>query len=149
MKILKLSKVSLLRRKIIDFVVRLIEFFQSKINNKNLYRLKKIFLSFKGNVIFIIEEKGWAIEWDAKYITQNLKKLNLIDAEIATNYFVKNKIVHWGSINTLILNNHLARLNTSNINVLTWFHIVPNDTRIKYIPILKKRIDILHTSSII
>jgi glycosyltransferase involved in cell wall biosynthesis len=146
MEKLELSDISVLRKKLIDLSIRVIDFLQSILHHKNLYRLKKNLLSFKGNVIFIIEEKGWAIEWDAKYITRNLKKLNLIDAEIATNFLVKKKIIHWGSINCLILKNHLARIDNSNINVLTWFHLVPNDYRIKYIPILKKKMDILHTS---
>ena len=146
MKKLKLKEISLSKKLFLDTIIKIVENLRLRIVHQNLFRLYKFLLSFKANVIFIIEEKGWVIEWEAKFITNNLRKLKLIDTEIASNFLVKKKIIHWGSINCLIRPNGLARFNSSNVNVLTWYHIVPGDVRIKYLPYLEKKIDVLHTA---
>ena len=147
MKKLKLKEISLLKKKILDIIIKIVENLRLRIDHPNLFRLHKFLLSFRANVIFIIEEGGWVIEWEAKFITINLRKLRLIDAEIATNFLVKKKIIHWASVNSLIRPNGLARFNSSNVNVLTWYHIVPGDNRLKFIPWLNKKLELLHTPS--
>ncbi len=37
--------------------------------------------------------------------------------------------------------------NDSNKSVLTWFHIIRNDKRVKFIPLLNNRVEIVHTAS--
>lgn len=132
-----------------NFIFILIDFIQLKYNLTNLDKFKKLLLGLKSKVIFIIEGNNWSIAWDGYYITQNLKKLNLIEAEIASPFFAKKKLIHFGSINLLIKSHKLVRLKKSNKHILTWFHIDPSDKRLKFIPLLNNKIDILHTSSFI
>lgn len=149
MKKLKLKDISLFKKKLLDIIIKIVENLRLRIDHQNLFRIYKLLLSFKANVIFIVEEGGWVIEWEARFITNNLRKLRLIDAEIATNFLVKKKIIHWGSVNCLIRPNGLARFNNSNVNVLTWYHIVPGDNRLKFVPLLNKKLDLLHTPSLV
>lgn len=111
--------------------------------------LKSIILSYKAEIIFVIEGGNWVIDWIGKYITENLKKLRLIDAEISNPFLVKNKIVHFGSINCLISDKGVYNLHKSNKKIVTWFHIDKNEQLLKFVPLLNKYIDILHTSNII
>lgn len=113
--------------------------------------LKQKLFSFKAKVIYITEGANWAIDWEGKYITENLNKLRLINSEyiskIVSPFLAKNKIIHFGSIDCLIQDNKIIDLNKSHKVVLTWFHIDPTDKNLKIIPSLNKRIDLLHTSS--
>lgn len=133
----------------LNLLLKSIDFIQTMYNFKKLNKLKNFLQGIKVNVVFLIEEKSWAIAWIGYYITRYLRELNLIEAEIGSSYFAKSKIIHFGSINCLIGSKNLASLKKSNKHVLTWFHITPDDKRLKYIPLLNKRIDILHVSSLV
>ncbi|MFX1385273.1 MAG: glycosyltransferase family 4 protein [Promethearchaeota archaeon] len=109
--------------------------------------LNKILIMFRTKVLFIVEGANWAIYWVGKDISDNLKKLNLIDIELSSPILPRKKILHFGSINCLINSNGVVRIAKSNKVVLTWFHIDKNDKRIKYIPLLNEKLDLLHTSS--
>jgi len=133
----------------LEVIIRFIDFILLKYDLQILNILKKVLLSFKAKVVFIVEGGNWSIFWDGKYITENLKKLGLVNTEIASPLLAKNKIIHWGSISCLIGDKGLIYLDKSNKNIVTWFHVVPSDKRLKFVPYLNKKIDILHTSNII
>lgn len=134
---------------ILSIVLKLIDFLNKKVEFKLLYFLKRILLSFKAEVIFVTKQR-WVPLSIAENITYNLKKLGLISAEISSPILAKNKIIHFGTINSFFKNGKPIRLrNSTNKIVVTWYHISPLDRKIKYIPILKNKIDILHTSNII
>ena len=107
--------------------------------------LKRFIVRFKVKVIFLIEDANWAIKIVAVNITYNLKKLGLIDVEFDRRYFGKNKIIHYGSINCILRENAIIRVNNSNKHILTFFHVSSDDYYIKYIPYLKKKIDLVLT----
>jgi len=136
---------------ILNFFLKIIDYLLSRYNKKNniLLKLKKFILSLKAELIYKIEANKWSILWDGKYITENLKKLGLLKAEIGTIFLSRNKIIHFGSINSIFREQGLTNLNKLNKIILTWFHIDPSDIRLKFVPLLNKKIDILHTSSII
>jgi len=116
-------------------------------SNTFLNEIKKLLLGLNAELIFTTEGKSWAIERVVKYLTKNLNKQKLIHAEISSPRHFQKKIIHFASINCLVTNNVLIKVKTSNKTVLTWFHITPTDIRLKYVPILNKIIDIVHTSS--
>ncbi|MHA1284334.1 MAG: glycosyltransferase family 4 protein [Promethearchaeota archaeon] len=146
-KKIKNSKPLLLKEKLFNFILFPINFYLLKNNKQALLNLKKLILSFKAKLIYVIEDHEWVINWVGKYITENLKKFGLIDAEIGIPKFSKKKIIHWGSINALIIeNNKINFINNKNYNILTWYHIAPDDKKIKYIPLLNKKLDLIHTS---
>jgi hypothetical protein len=137
-----------LSEKIFNFIIKPIDFLIKRYKIKTVIRLKKLLLSFKANVIYIVEEDNWSIEWDGKYITTNLKKLGVVNAEISSMLPARKKIIHFGSLSCVFRQNKFRGLKKSNYYVLTWFHIVPEDYRLKFIPLLNKKIDIFHTSNI-
>jgi glycosyltransferase involved in cell wall biosynthesis len=130
----------------IDIILIFLKYILKKCNNSYLDKLKRFLVGIKAEVIYVVEDEGWAIEWVGKYITRNLKKLNLIKAEITKPQILKKKIIHYGSINCLINNNTLIQKHRSNKIVLTWFHISPKDDRVKLIPLINRYVDIVHTS---
>ena len=131
----------------LNILILFIDFVFKWYNPTILNKLKKILLSFRADVIFVIEEGSWSIAWDGKYITESLKKLKLINTELSTPYFARNKIIHFGSINCLINPYGLIELKESNKYIVTWFHILSEDRRLKIVPFLNKKIDFFHTSS--
>ncbi len=131
-----------------DIIIKLINFFLAKKDLQALITFKKLLLSSKAQVIFIIEEVNWSIRSDALYITDNLKKLGLINAELASTLLAKNKIVHFSSINCLFGTKGFTELrNKSNKKIVTWFHIVPTDERLKFVSLLNDKVDLVHTSN--
>ena len=131
----------------LNILILFIDFVLKWYNLTILTKIKKILLSYRADVIFVIEDGNWAIAWVGKYITESLKKLKLINTELSTHYFATNKIIHFGSINCLINPYGLIELKESNKNIVTWFHILPEDKRLKIVPFLNKKVDFLHTPS--
>jgi len=116
-------------------------------NSTLLNEIKKLLLGLNAELIFATEGKSWAIEGVVKYLIKNLNRLGLINAEISNPRLFKEKIIHFGSFNCLLNNKGLIKVKNPNKMVLTWYHITPNDIRLKFVPILNKIIDIVHTSS--
>ncbi len=106
-----------------------------------------VFFSKKYQLIYIVESADWSIRWDGKYITKNINESTPIKSRISTTSIgLRKKIIHFGSVNTFISENGIKNIHKSNKIVLTWFHVSPNDPRVKFIPELNKKIDIAHTS---
>lgn len=133
--------------KFLDIVIYLLDFINLRCNFKFLFILKRNLLTFKADVIFIDERKNWAVTWIGKYLTENLKKLRSINAEIASPIMAKNQIIHWGAISYLIKVG-FSYLN-KNSNIVNWYHLENNDKRIKIIPILNEKLDFVVTPSTI
>jgi len=116
---------------------------KSKIALSILLRSVKNFFS-QSRLFYVVENADWSIKHDGLSITKNLK---LASSITTTHYGIRNSIIHYGSINTFIHGKKGLRLpHKSNRIVLTWFHIAPNDSRVKYIPEAVKYVDLWHTS---
>jgi len=121
----------------------------AKHNISALIILKRFFISNQAELIFLIEDANWAIKLVGKYITSHLNEIGLIKAEIDRRYSLKNKIVHYGSINCILRDDAIIKVDESNKHVLTFFHISSDDYYINYLPYLIKKIGIIHTSNFI
>lgn len=99
---------------------------------------------------YVIEAANWSIKWDGKYITHNLNNQKLLKAKTTTMCKgIYNQIVHCGSVNTFSTSKEFWRPHKSNKVVLTWFHVVPDDPRIKFVKEAQRDIETIHTSSAI
>ncbi|MBT3817676.1 MAG: glycosyltransferase family 4 protein [Candidatus Magasanikbacteria bacterium] len=105
--------------------------------------IKNIFS--KKDVIYIIENSNWSIGWDGHYITRALKSFLKSDYRV-TSKFLENTIIHFGSIHTFLKQDSFVSISRSNNIVVTWFHVVAEDPRLKKVPELNKKIDLLHVS---
>ncbi len=115
-----------------------------------LVQIKDTFLnliSFKTKLFYIVESSNWSIKWDGKYIVEQLNKNFELKSKITTSRFcLKNKIIHFGSLNTFIKFTGFVKIHQSNKIVLTWFHVTENDPRIRFIHELNKKTTYVHTS---
>lgn len=103
----------------------------------NFFSPKKLF--------FISESADWVINWISYYLVKNLNSKIGCKLTITAN-FLKNKIIHFNSVNTFVNQKGIKKVHQSNTVILTWFHLSPDDKRIKYIKELNKTVDLVHTS---
>lgn len=106
--------------------------------------LKNIFLKY--DIVYIVETADWSIKWDGFYLSSNLKKNRIKSRTASSSKYIKNSIIHFGSVNTFINENGIKKVDKSNKIILTWFHITEDDKRIKFIPELNNKVDLVHTS---
>lgn len=115
------------------------------------YKFKKIIgnlMDRNCKLIYLVEEPEWSINWDGRQLTDNLNTLRLIKSRVSTTHLgLKNKIIHFGSIHTIINHGHIINIDRSNKVVLTWFHLTDNDENIRFIPQLTRAVDLFHTAS--
>ncbi|MDD3607711.1 MAG: glycosyltransferase family 4 protein [Candidatus Moranbacteria bacterium] len=112
---------------------------------------KNVFLNIlnnhKNDIFHVVEGVDWAVFQVGKNICRNNNTTKTKKIKLTTTHIgLRNKIIHFGSVNTLISKNGVKSVHPSNKIVLTWFHIPSDDKRIKYIPELNKKIDVVHTS---
>jgi glycosyltransferase involved in cell wall biosynthesis len=101
-------------------------------------------------LFYVTEHADWSIKWDGKYITENLNNSGLIRARMTTVHSgIRNQIIHFGSVNTFLTSKGFRKPYESNKVILTWFHVVPDDPRIRFVKEAKKYVDVVHTASII
>lgn len=101
-------------------------------------------------LFYVVEAADWSIKWDGKYITKNINNQKLLKAKTTTMYKgIHNQIIHFGSVNTFLTSKGFLIPNKSNKVVLTWFHVVPDDPRIKFVKEAQESVNIVHTSSVI
>jgi len=142
-----LNSIKIYIKNLCEYIIDLIIHLFPISDNTLLNEIKKLLLGINAELIFATEGKSWVIKMVVKYLTKNLNEQELIKAEISNPRHFKKKIIHFGSINCLLNNKGLTKVKTPNKTVLTWFHITPTDIRLKFVPILNKIIDIVHTSS--
>ncbi|MFX0186786.1 MAG: glycosyltransferase family 4 protein [Candidatus Hodarchaeota archaeon] len=132
--------------KFLNIVIKILDFIYSKYKLQIFYILRRNILTLRAQVIFVCEQTSWAVFWIGKNLTEKLKEMELINAEIASPLLAKNKIIHWGAINYLIKIGR-SYLEKPNFNIINWYHVVPNDERLNFIPYLNKHVDLLITAS--
>jgi len=103
-------------------------------------------------LFYVIELANWSIKWDGRYITECLRRRNLLSAKITTTHRgIKNQIIHFGS-RTTFLPKTWEEVDLSNKIVFTWFHGTEehkdpaNLAMIKVLPEASTKADIVHTS---
>lgn len=101
----------------------------------------------KYGFFYVGESVPWTIQGEGKYLTENLNKLGLIKAKITTTPFgLKNKIIHFGSLNSFLIFKKWGGVSLKNKIVVTCFHCLPQDPRLKGIKNLKEVV-LFHTAA--
>jgi len=100
---------------------------------------------FSNNRLFyIVDNAEWSIRHDGIMITNNITKIK--STITLTHLGIRNSIVHYGSIGSFISSKKIKLAHSSNRIIVTWFHVVPNDIRIKMIPEADSYVNLWHTS---
>lgn len=102
----------------------------------------------KSNIVFIVDSANWATRFTSQGVISGLQRTMGIKIPLLESpYLLRNKIIHFGAVNTLISSaNRISIPHSSNKIALSWFHITPNDPRLNLIGKLNKIVDIVHTS---
>lgn len=101
-------------------------------------------------LFYITEPVDWVIKQVGIELLTNLDtQKNLKTLMTITHKGIKNQIIHFGSVNTFLDSKGFKKPHKSNKVVLTWFHVVPDDPRIRLAKEAHKYVDIVHTSSTI
>lgn len=101
----------------------------------------------KFNLAYIVETYDWSIKHDGKSITQALNQQGLLKARITyCPCLLKNQIIHFGSVNTFFTKHGWNRPHSSNRVILTWFHILEGDPRVKQLAEVQGELHAIHTS---
>ncbi|MBT3539022.1 hypothetical protein HN481_02755, partial [Candidatus Parcubacteria bacterium] len=101
----------------------------------------------RNKLIFISEPINWVIEEICFELISNINKKYSIKSNISYSpIFLKNKVLHFSSIATLVKGDRVVNFNDSNKSVLSWYHVLPDDKRIPFIPELNNKINFVHTS---
>ena len=130
-------------------LIKILDFILLRFNFRLLSKLKEIISSFKAKLIFVVMTKDWVVYWIGKYISETLNKFKLIDSVATSPKKVRNKIIHWGSINYFIHNREFSKLNKhdTNIHIMSIYHLLKNDIRLKLIPFLNEKLSFIITPS--
>jgi len=99
----------------------------------------------KADLLYIGENVNWVTDWIGFSIIKNLPT-NFKARQTVFTPFIRNKILHFGSVGTFVRKNGIRKIHKSNKVVVTWFHIINNDPRLKYISELNQRADFIHTA---
>lgn len=101
-------------------------------------------------LFYVTEPADWVIKRIGKDIARNLKIQGLLKTSMTTTHKgIHNQIIHFGSVNTFLTSKGFKKVNTTNKVILTWFHVVPDDPRIRFVKEAQKYVDVVHTASII
>lgn len=96
---------------------------------------------------YVVETYDWVIKQDGESITQTLNRQGLAKARITyCPCLLKNQTIHFGSVNTFFTKRGWNRPHPSNRVILTWFHILEGDPRVKRLAEVQEELHAIHTS---
>ena len=121
--------------------------------------MKRILLRLKGIVgnltaglrgfklAYIVETYDWSIKHDGESITRALNQQHLVKTRITyCPCLLHNQIIHFGSVNTFFTKTGWNKPHPSNRVILTWFHILDDDPRVKRLVQIQQELHAIHTS---
>lgn len=95
----------------------------------------------------IVEANDWAIKNVGMSVTDSLNTHQLLHSRISTTPIgLRNQIIHFDSVHTFVKKNPLIRPTLSNNIILTWFHVLEGDKRVKRLADIQKEIHAIHTA---
>lgn len=110
-----------------------------------LYTLKTNLVN-PGKIALVSEPADWVIKEIAQEIVVEVNAKHAYGAFVTYGpRWLRNKIIHFTSVNTYINEGKLVPVHSSNRILFTWYHVLPNDKRLAFIPELNKRVDRFHT----
>lgn len=108
--------------------------------------LKNIFC--RARIVLVYENVDWVIKQISRELEAEINKIYGADTIMSspTSLFLRNRILHFMSISSLVKDNKIISFNRNNKAICTWYHVLQNDDRLKFVSYLNKEISFLHTS---
>jgi len=118
-----------------------------QIISKGLAVKDNIFSNKKYKISYIVENKDWIVSQIGKKLVECLEGFDFKQARTTiTPLGLRNQIIHFGSVHTFLKENGFKKFHISNQAVLTWFHFIDKDKRIKHLLEAQKYLKAIHTS---
>ncbi|HLD60688.1 MAG TPA: glycosyltransferase family 4 protein [Patescibacteria group bacterium] len=100
----------------------------------------------RGKIALVSEPADWVIKEIAQEIVAEVNAKQTGRAFVTYSpRWLRNKIIHFTSVNTYINKGRLVPVHPSNRILFTWYHVLPHDKRLAFIPELNKSVDRFHT----
>jgi glycosyltransferase involved in cell wall biosynthesis len=110
--------------------------------------LINIFFSYRYNILFVVENYNWVTDSEWLSVSDKLNQVSQIRSRTtSTHHGLRGKVIHFGSVGTFVTKSGCKKVHHSNKVILTWFHIVANDDRLKFVGDINKRVSFVHTAS--
>ncbi|MFA5173417.1 MAG: glycosyltransferase family 4 protein [Candidatus Paceibacterota bacterium] len=117
---------------------------------KILRKLRFYFQSFlnlfrRGEIFLIPDENSWIIKTVTQEIAENLNKAKLAKVRLSLSpLFIKNKIIHFGSVH--VFASHKNKVHLSNKIIVSWYHLNNRDIEKELAEEIKEKNITVHTS---
>jgi glycosyltransferase involved in cell wall biosynthesis len=107
-----------------------------------------LLLGWRYDFFYISEARDWVIDEEGRTILESLRRMGHMRGRMtATPFGLRGKVLHFGSIGTLLTAKGLKPFHLSNKAIVSWFHVVDGDTRLRFAPLLNQSVRIVHTAS--
>ncbi|HTX87245.1 MAG TPA: glycosyltransferase family 4 protein [Candidatus Nanoarchaeia archaeon] len=114
-----------------------------------IIQLKDAIINFfdrTDRLVYVAETNDWIVKWVGQHVVGELNRRGLMKSRVSLSSFgLKNKIIHYGSINSF-LRNGLENNKNGNKIVVSWYHVVPDDERLRHIEAINDRVDLVLTA---
>lgn len=97
----------------------------------------------RNSIVYVTEPMDWVIKAVGKEVAPYLKHFYIE----YTAAGARNCIVHFGSITTLFTGNAASIRKAGNSVIVTWYHVVPDDTRLGLLSDSIEAVTLWHTAS--
>lgn len=100
-----------------------------------------------GAIALVSEPADWVIKEIAEEIVNGVNAVRPNAAFLVYSpLFLKNKTIHFASVNTLVRNGKIVKTHPSNRKILTWYHVLSNDARLPLMKAINEQVDVVHTA---
>lgn len=99
-------------------------------------------------LLYVVEPNAWAIRAVGSQVVSQINEQGLLTAAItASAWGLTKKIVHFGSLHTILKSGRRRRLTAANQHVLSVWHLLPGRSNGQVLPALIEQLKIIHTAS--
>lgn len=105
-------------------------------------------ISKKHKVYYVVETANWSIKEDGKNLKKSIAESKYIKLT-HSGLGIRNSIIHYGTEGVFFNKNEVRTPHKSNKVIVTWFHIIENDSKITNLLNADKSIDLWHTSCVL
>lgn len=99
-------------------------------------------------LLYVVEPNVWAIRAVGSQVVAHNNERGLVTATItASPWGLTRKIIHFGSLHTILKNGQPRRLAADNQYVLSVWHLLPGRSNGQWLPTLARQLGVIHTAS--
>lgn len=103
---------------------------------------------FNQKVYYVVEDVEWAVKYVGKEVSNNLNKIGIKTKITLSHIGIFNSLIHFGSINVFMPGRDRINVpHRSNKVVVTYFHVLSQDKRLKLLQNASNFVSLWHTTN--